>query len=308
MSTIESIAEKIQGSPEPGAAALAKIKAYAEAAKIKSVILLTLVGFAGGFFVAGGDLANPALWLGTLAVAVGSMGTNGITGFIDRRMDAIMNRTKGRPVPEGRLRPIESLAFGIALAAVSVAIAAWTGRFWSVFWLLFGIFDTTVIYNGWSKPRTPWNVVLGSPAGGATIMVVTAAVTGKPLDLLPVMLAALVVAWTPVHIWSLAILHVEDYRAAGVPMLPVVYGVDSAARCAAASSLFLCGFGLVLPLVAGFNPAGWIVSLILPIPVVAYSLLVGHRPDPRRAYTLFKISSPYLAVVFLVLIWQAAVR
>ncbi|HEY3314388.1 MAG TPA: protoheme IX farnesyltransferase [Bacillota bacterium] len=305
---LENVAERTAGPVGPAADVMGKVKALAEAAKLKSVVLLTFVGFAGGVYAAAGDLRNPALWLGTLAVAIGSMGTNGITGFIDRRMDAIMARTKSRPVPEGRLTPRESLIFGLVMVAVSLLPALATGHPWSLFWLLFGILDTTLIYNGWSKPRTPWNVVLGSPAGGATIMVVTSAVTGQALGLVPFTLAALVVAWTPVHIWSLAILHVDDYRAADVPMLPVVYGVDRAARCAAASSLFLCGFGLVLPIIARFNPAGLVISLILPIPVVVYSLIVGHQPDPRKAYALFKLSSPYLAAVFLLLIWQALLR
>lgn len=304
---LENLAERTATPLGPTTDILGKVRALAEAAKFKSVVLLTFVGFSGGVYAAAGNLRDPALWLGTLAVAVGAMGTNGITGFIDRRMDAIMARTKNRPVPEGRLTPRESLVFGLAMTALSLVPALATGHLWSLFWLLFGILDTTVVYSGWSKPRTPWNVILGSPAGGATIMVVTSAVTGQALGLVPFTLAALVVAWTPIHIWSLAILHVDDYRAAGVPMLPVVYGVDGAARCAAASSLFLCAFGLVLPLIAGFNRAGLVVSLILPIPVVIYSLIVGHRPDPRRAYVLFKLSSPYLAAVFLMLIWQAIV-
>ncbi len=305
---LEELVPQTPARPARALDAVEKAKAFAEAAKFKSAVLLTFVGFSTGVHAAAGRLTDPNLWLGTLAVALGSMGTNAITGFIDRRMDAAMERTRDRPVPQGRLTPLESLVFGIVLCLVSVGVALVTRRSWSVFWLLFGILDTVLIYNGWSKPRTPWNVVLGSPAGGATVMVVASAVTGRPMDWVSLLLAALIVAWTPVHIWSLAILHVEDYRRAGVPMLPVIYGVDSAARCASASSLFLSALGLVLPLVARFNPAGLIVSLILPVPVVIFSFIVGSRPTPARAYVLFKLSSPYLAAVFLLVIWQTMVR
>jgi len=305
---LDDLVTAVQLPPARTLDAWDKLRALAEAAKFKSVALLTFVGWAGGVHAAAGRLGDYRLWLGTLAVALGSMGTNGVTGFIDRRMDAVMERTRSRPVPQGRLTPLESLGFGLILCLLSLLVAALTGHPWSIFWLLFGILDTAVIYNGWSKPRTPWNVILGSPAGGATVMVAASAVTGRPYDLVSLLLAALIVAWTPVHIWSLAILHVDDYRCAGVPMLPVVHGVETTARCAAASSLFLCGLGLALPLIAGFSPAGLFLSLVLPLPVVIYSFFVGSRPTPNRAYILFKLSSPYLAGVFLLVIWQAVIR
>jgi len=306
-------------APAPGPLdwAWARAKAYVETTKFRSVVLLTLGAVVGG--AAGMDAlasgpvsaeaarAAAAAQLGwaTLATALACMGANAITGYIDRRMDAVMERTRHRPVPSGRLRPAESLVFGLVLVAAAALTALAKTNAWVVFWLLFGVFDSAVVYNGFTKKRTSWNVILGSPAGGAPVMVGAAAVTGAPFEPVSFLVAAIVVAWTPVHIWSLAIRHVNDYRRAGVPMLPVVIGVPKAARCAGWASLALCATAAVLVAVAEFSPPAAALALALQVPVVVQSLAVMRRPTAGRARLLFKLSSPYLAAIFLIVIWQS---
>jgi len=310
-----------------------RVKAYAETTKFRSVVLLatgTVVGGAVGLgslvgtspaFSVGpglGFLAGPlleaalaaarsrVLWA-VLAAVLGCAGANAVTGYIDRRMDAVMERTRHRPLPTGRLEPWESLWFGLALIGAAAAVAALKTNLWTLAWLAFGVLDSTAVYNGLTKPRTPLNVILGSPAGGAPVMMGAAAATGGALDPVALLVAALVVAWTPVHIWSLAIRHVDDYRRAGVPMLPVVVGVPKAARCVGWSSLALCATAVALALVARFSSAAVALTLVLQVPVVAGSLQVMRDPAPDRARRLFKLSSPYLAACFLLAAWQSLV-
>jgi protoheme IX farnesyltransferase len=299
-----------------------RLVAYFETTKFRSVVLLTLGAVVGGTTglaettsIGAGDLSPETLsfaWArlawATLAVGLGCMGANAITGYIDRRMDAVMERTKRRPLPSGRLRPVESLHLGVGLAAASLIVAGTTTNVWAFSWLLFGLVDSAIVYNRLTKPRTPLNVILGSPAGGAPVMVGAAAVTGRPVELVPFLVAALIVAWTPIHIWSLTIRHVDDYRRAGVPMLPVVVGVSTAARCVGLASLALCGLATVLALTAHFSRPALAMALGLQIPIVLESLAVMRSPTPSRARLLFKLSSPYLAAIFLLVIWQSLAR
>lgn len=292
-----------------------KVVAFLEATKLRSVLLLAFVGLTTGLWArraaaaAGPSWAGPgagdvgrsaalaSIILGTIAVGLGSMGANAITGAIDYRMDAVMMRTRTRPVPTGRLTPAQSLWFGVGLVAASVVFTLWTGHLWSTVWLLAGVLDVTILYNGWSKPRTPWSVVLGSPAGGAPVLVAASAVAGAAGPV-AFYLAALVAVWTPIHVWSLAIRYVDDYRAAGVPMLPVAVGVDQAARCVGWASLLLCGLAAGLPAVLDLGRWGSGLLYALQVPIVGASLAVMFRPTPRRSWTLFKLSSPYLALLF----------
>ncbi len=288
--------------------------ALVETTKPRSVVLLGFVGLAAGVWAvsasrravlpvalpAGGAAAPFRLALGVLAVVLGSMGTNSITGYIDRAMDALMLRTRHRPVPTGRLAPEESLRFGLLLVCCALGIAALTGSPWSVLWLLFGVVDVAVVYNWLSKPRTPWSVVLGSPAGGAPVLVVCSAITGLALQPVPALLAALVTVWTPIHVWSLAIRHVDDYRAARVPTLPAVIGVKQAARCLAWTTLALCALALVLPLALELGSVRTWIVIGCQVPLLVLSVATAVRPDAARSWSLFKLSSPYLALLFLV--------
>jgi protoheme IX farnesyltransferase len=291
--------------------AWSRLVAYAEAVKFRLVVLLGLgavVGGAAGFASLGGAAppdAGPRLVWATVAVVLGCMGANAITGCIDRDMDAVMERTRHRPVPTGRLRPVESLVFGLVLVAAACLVAAVKTNWWAVAWLLFGVVDSAVIYNGLTKPRTSWNVILGSPAGGAPVMVGASAVTGTAFSIVPFIVAALVVAWTPLHIWSLAIRYVADYRRAGVPMLPVVVGIPKTARCVGWASLGLCATAALLAFAGRFSPHAVALTLALQVPIVAQALAVMRSPTPERAWVLFKLSSPYLAAVFLITIWQS---
>lgn len=297
----------------------ARVVALVEATKPRSVFLLGFVGLASGVWALGTlpPGAAPAVGplgattplvrmvLAVVAVTLGSMGANAMTGGIDHAMDGAMSRTRHRPCPTGRLTPTGSLLWGAFLVALATGITVLTGHLWSTFWLVFGALDVVLLYNGWSKPRTPWSVVLGSPAGGAPVLVATSAVTGAVADPAALLLAGLVTVWTPIHVWSLAIRYVEDYRAAGVPMLPVAVGVKQAARCVAWTSLGLCVLAALLPAALGLSPLLTALVLALQVPIVVASLATTWKPTAELSWLLFKLTSPYLALLFLVVLAAA---
>jgi protoheme IX farnesyltransferase len=168
-----------------------------------------------------------------------------------------------------------------------------------------GIIDNVVVYSLWLKRTSQWNIVLGGVSGGMPVAFGWAFASGS-LGLAAVFLAALVVLWTPTHIWSLALRYREDYARAGVPMLPVVTEETTALRCMVATGALLVPFSLALPY---FTPAAGVgytvVAAALGIPLLGMSVWLWMRPTPKGAWTLFKFSSPYLTAVFLALLVSA---
>lgn len=280
----------------------AGLGAWAELVKPRMVFLLSYVALASGVMHRPewpGGWARVAL--AVLAVALGSMGANAITAYIDSDIDAAMGRTRGRPVPRGQIDRGRALAAGLGLVAAAAAaagVASWlAGSPWALWWLVFGVADNVLIYSAWLKRRSPLNIIAGAPSGGAPAAVAASAAGGALLDPAALLLAALVVLWTPVHIWSLALRYRDDYRRARVPMLPVVVSVAGSTRCIAATSLLLGVFGVALArAVAAPAAVGWAL-LPLHLSLAALSLYVMLRPTEAHAWWLFKYTSPYLAVV-----------
>jgi len=168
-----------------------------------------------------------------------------------------------------------------------------------------GIVDNVVIYSLWLKRTSRWNIVLGGISGGMPVAFGWAFVSGS-IGLAAVLLAAMVILWTPTHIWSLALRYRDDYARAGIPMLPVVTSERTALRCMVVTGALLVPFSMALPFATPVAGPGYVlVAATLGIPLLAMSVWLWIRPTPERAWTLFKFSSPYLAVVFLALLVSA---
>ena len=163
-------------------------------------VILTLVG---GYLAAGGAGA--------------------INGYLDRDLDARMGRTRRRAIPAGRLDPRHALILGAALGLAS-AVVLWFGAHpLAAVLAILAFVQYVVVYTLWLKRRSPWNVVVGGFAGAAPPLVGWAAITGT-LDPLALLLAAIILSWTPAHFWALALVRRDEYADADVPMLPVVRG------------------------------------------------------------------------------------
>ncbi len=276
------------------------LRSYWQLTNPQIVLLLTFTAVMGG--VIGGGLRDP-LGLVEIAVAItiSSMGARSLTNYVDRDIDARMSRTKDRPLPAGTISPSQALAFGLVLVALGLVSAVPLGLLY-VLLIAIGLLDNIVVYNVLSKRRTPWNIVLAAPSGGIPALVGYASMMGR-VDLTAVLLAALVILWTPIHIWSLAIRYRDDYARANVPMLPVALGVTSGIRCIAATTALLAVFTLALPFVPG-APVGLltlIVAAAMAIALIVFSGDLIRRPTLESAWRLFKFTSPYLAIVFVVM-------
>ncbi len=301
----EVVVDKEHGLEAGVAHPRSTLRAYLELTKPRSVGLLVFTAFAGMALAAAAraaPLTPSTLAVGLAAAVSGCAGCNAMTCYIDRDLDALMERTRHRPLPEGRIAPTSHAAgFALVLLAASLLLA-WTGSVLAAVLTAVGIVDDVVVYSLWLKRSSSWNIVLGSVSGGAPVAFGWAFVTGS-LDLAPLLVAALVVLWTPTHIWSLALRYREDYVRAKIPMLPVMRSESVALRCMVATAALLVPFSLAVPLAAPqLGPGYVVVAAGVGIPFLGMNLWLGMRPSRERAWTTFKFSSPYLAVVFLALI------
>ncbi len=276
------------------------IYTYFEVTKPRIWLLLIFTAL-GGLVVASGQnipLLTAALML--VAVTLGSAGSNTLTNYIDRDIDAVMNRTRLRPLPTQRIQPAShALYFGIALSGLSLLLAALINPL-SFALMFLGIFDNVVIYSRLLKRRNPANIILGSFSGGMPVLIGYAAVANS-ISILALFMAALVVVWTPIHIWSLALHSKEDYSKVSVPMLPVVVGEKTAVRVIALATILMVVFSFLAPLFAPLGPLYTYSALTLGIAVLALSFWLFIKPTRETSWIVFKASSPYLALIFLVL-------
>ncbi|MEM2238139.1 MAG: heme o synthase [Candidatus Caldarchaeum sp.] len=282
------------------------------AAAFKTYFLLTkpnvwwLLAFTGatGVLAAANGFPEPVLFTkAVVAITLGVAGTEAVSNYLERSLDAVMKRTSRRVLPQGLIKPAwKALAFGMVLMALSLLLA-FSINWMAFFFIATGMFDYLVVYVLWAKKRTPLNIVLGSYAGGAPLMAGYTSVSFWPTPEAWI-LAALIVLWIPPHIWSLALIYKEDYSRAHVPMLPVVTSENTAIRCIASTTVisvlftFLLYFlhpekyGLIYLLAAALSGA----ALILP------SLALMISPSKRTAYMLFKLTSPQLLIIMLAVI------
>jgi len=202
--------------------------------------VMSLVVYSGlaGLLVAPGHLHPVLAFAAVLCIAIGAGAAGAINMWYDRDIDAVMRRTRKRPIPAGRIAPEEALAYGVFLASASVVVMGLATN-WVAAGLLAGSIAYYVfVYTMWLKRRTPQNIVIGGAAGAFPPLIGWAAVTGG-LDVMPLLMFGMIFLWTPPHFWALSLFAHADYERAGVPMLPVVawilgmsgmvYGLSAAA-------------------------------------------------------------------------------
>jgi protoheme IX farnesyltransferase len=225
--------------------------------------------------------------------------------WYDADVDALMTRTRKRPIPAGRLDPEAALGFGLVLATLSVFTLGYVANWFAAALLAFTIFFYVVIYTMWLKRWTPMNIVIGGAAGALPPMVGFAAATGE-INLASVVLFAIIFMWTPPHFWSLALLKSEDYGRAGVPMLPNVAGEDRTRLEILIYALALAPLG-VAPWLLGFASLAYgLVSIGCGIALVAMAAAVFKQREGEAARAaarrMFLFSLLYLFLLFLVLV------
>ena len=255
------------------------------------------------FLVAPGELDPLRGALAMLAIAAGAGAAGVLNMWRDADIDALMSRTAGRPIPRGRIAPVEALGFGTVLACGAVAALAIVANALAAGLLAFTILFYVVVYTAWLKRRTPQNIVIGGAAGALPPVVGWAAATGD-IGLAPIALFLIIFLWTPPHFWALALNRRDDYARAGVPMLPVVAGHAATARQILLYSFLLVPASL-LPCALGFagvlyGVTAWLLSTAFLL--LAFRLGISDEVDRRAAHRLFIFSIAYLFLLFAALL------
>jgi heme o synthase len=249
-----------------------------------------------------------------LFIAIGGGASGALNMWYDADIDAVMKRTRGRPVPSGRVTGGEALAIGLALSGFSVVMLGLAANWFAAAFLAFTIFFYAVVYTVWLKRATPQNIVIGGAAGAFPPMIGWAVATGG-VSLESVMMFALIFAWTPPHFWALALFMKSDYDDAGVPMLTVTHG-----RKVTRAHIF--GYTLVLvpvALITAFTGIGGPMTLAVTLGLNAMflhgawviwrrdedtAIADGYRVEKR----FFRFSLAYLFGLFTAFLAEAALK
>lgn len=231
---------------------------------------------------------------GTLA----SGGAGALNSYLDEDIDRSMRRTSGRPIPRGEVSPRSALLFGSSLIAVGVVVSIVLLPLLATLFVSLGAAIYVLFYTKYLKRRTTLNIVLGGSAGSCAPLAGWAATTGNLSAVAPWLMALLVFVWTPSHFWALAMRAVGDYSKAGIPMLPVVVGEKKTAQYIAINTFLLVPLSLAL-VPFGFGALYLVVAGLLGLGMIFVDLKLVANPTKSQAWTAFKFSSPYLAIVFL---------
>jgi protoheme IX farnesyltransferase len=268
--------------------------------RVMSLVVFTALT---GLAVAPASLHPVMAFTALLCIAVGAGAAGALNMWYDADIDAAMVRTARRPVPTGRVKPGEALAFGLTLSGFAVVTLGLMVNVLAAALLAFTIFFYAFIYTIWLKRSTPQNIVIGGAAGAFPPMIGWAAATGS-LSLEPVILFLIIFFWTPPHFWALALYKSDDYARAGVPMLPVVKGDQATRLQILLYTLILAPLG-VSPWLLGY--AGLIYGATALIGGAGMLLLAvqvyrERRPADRASRNLFAFSILYLFLLFAVLL------
>ncbi len=265
--------------------------------KLRVVALLVFSSIAGALAV---GIAADAMTMLNLVVAgtLAAAGSSAVNEYIERDRDALMRRTNKRPLPMSRFaRPGSVLLLGLGLIAAATVLSLLNTVAQAV-WVAGGAFIYVVIYTLWLKPRSVLNIVIGGAAGSAAVISGGAALGAwdHPAVLL---LGLLVFTWTPVHFWSLAIVHRNDYIAAGFPMLPARVAVPTAARWVALHTVLTAAAGVGLITFAPHSALYAVFAIPSTTWLVVETVKLLRTPDAHSAMSLFKFSNAYLGIVLL---------
>lgn len=266
--------------------------------------VLTLVVFTGLCGMLAAPVAiHPVLgFTAILCIALGAGAAGALNQWYEADLDALMKRTRNRPLPAGRMARDSALHFGVGLACFSVLLMGLAVNLLAAAILTVSILFYVVVYTVWLKRRTPQNIVIGGAAGAFPALIGWAAATGQ-VDMLPVLLFALVFLWTPPHFWALSLYVKTDYAAAGVPMLPVVSGLRVTRTQVllytvpmAVAAVAPWPMGLTGPIYGGVASLFTAVFALLAVRVAVSRETVQAAMKPERQ--LFAFSILYLFVLF----------
>jgi len=282
-------------------------KEILEISKPRIVVLLVFTAITSMY--AASKLIGPELDYWNLlhiiiAGSLASAGSSALNHYYDKDIDSIMKRTSVRPIPSGRIKENTVLFYGIAVSSISVIYSAFTLNYVTTFFIALGIFFYVIIYTVWLKRSNSSNIVIGGFAGSAAAMAGWAGATGS-MDVLGFLVGFLVFVWTPSHFWCLAMKMKDEYSSAKVPMLPVLIGMEKTSKYILVNtlillpySLMLYAFGLGIVYIAIAAASGGLM--------LVYHYKLTKQPTSEFAWKAYKITAPYLAIIFIAVALDAA--
>ncbi len=265
--------------------------------------VMSLVVFTGlvGLFLAPNVLHPLFAIIAIFCIALGSGSAGAINMWYERDIDALMERTKNRAIPSGRLSPESAFDFAIVMSFSSVFLMLLFVNIVAALLLLIAILYYVFIYTIWLKKRTPQNIVIGGASGAFPPLIGWAAVTGG-ISIEPIILFAIIFIWTPPHFWSLSLYRCKDYEKAGIPMLPVVSGTDETKRQILIYTIFLLPV-VASPFFIGMSGLVYLIgSSLLSLLFLMHAIKVFRNPVEANARKMFKFSIFYLFAVFSLLV------
>ncbi|KAA6204724.1 MAG: protoheme IX farnesyltransferase [Candidatus Tokpelaia sp.] len=305
--------EPLQGEAQPAAILRpdgSKAGNYMVLLKPRVMSLVVFTALVGLMAAPPGHITLSQAILAIICIAVGAGASGALNMWYDADIDAVMKRTRGRPIPKGLVSPRQALLYGLVLSVLSVAALGFFVNGLSAFLLAFTIFFYAVIYTIWLKRSTPQNIVIGGAAGAFPPMIGWAAATGE-ISLSSIVLFLIIFLWTPPHFWALSLFSSDDYKTAQIPMMPNVRGERSTKRQIFVYSVLMALIG-VMPSFLGFGGKIYgLCAAVLGLIFVEYArrLLLAQAPAAVIYYArkLFFFSLIYLSLIFAILLTETTI-
>ena len=278
-----------------------------EISKPRIIILLVITAVTSMYAASklvGPELDNFGLIHIIVAGTLASAGSSALNHYYDRDIDLKMKRTSVRPIPSGRLKANHALVYGLAVSCAAVIYSYFMLNPFATFFIALGIFFYVIVYTLWLKRLNPSNIVIGGFAGSAASMAGWSAATGS-MDILGFLIGLLVFAWTPSHFWCLAMKIKDDYEQAGVPMLPVVIGMQKTSKYILANTIILLPFSLML-YAFGMGIVYIVIAAISGGMMLVYHYKLTKNPTSDFAWKAYKVTAPYLTIIFVGIALDAA--
>ena len=287
------------------------LRLYVEVSKPRIVVVLVITAIASALAASrfdasphvGWDIPARDLILLALSGAVASMGASALNHYFDRDIDGLMERTSRRPIPAHKIAARKVLIYGLCMCVLSIAASWFLLNPYVAAMIFIGIVFYVVVYTIWLKRNNALNIVIGGFAGSAASMAGWASTTGS-IDVTGFLVGWLVFMWTPPHFWCLAIKSRDEYANVRIPMLPVLIGNEKTAGYIFLNTMILLpyslalyffGLGLVYTVTAGVAGSAMLV----------YHYMLTKKPTPAFAWKAYKVTAPYLVIVFVALALDA---
>ena len=290
--------EKRSSAGRPTAPRLHEFLALAKPRVVSLIVFTAMIGM---LLATPGVVALQPFLFGVIGIALVAGSAAAVNCLLEQKIDALMNRTRARPLPRGQLTSAEALAFAAVVGSVGFALLFSMVNPLTAWLALATFVGYAFVYTVILKPRTPQNIVIGGAAGAMPPVLGWAAVTGE-LSAGALLLFLIIFAWTPPHFWALALYRRKEYAKAGVPMLPVTHGERYTCRHVLLYTLFLFAVSL-LPFFTHMSGFVYLASaLVLGSIFLAYATRLYYRYSDRLSNATFRYSIVYLALLFAALL------